>query len=102
MIINNQDDFNNLIKDGYVLVDFFAKWCGSCKQLSPIFDEVEKDYLNIKFVKIDIDEFEELSLNYQVMSLPTLLLLKDGNVVARKTGTLKKEELKDWLNNNIN
>lgn len=101
MIINNQDDFNSLIKDGYVLVDFYAKWCGSCKQLSPIFDEVEKEYSNIKFVKIDIDEFEELSLNYQIMSLPTLLLIKDGNLIARKSGTLKKEELKDWLNNNI-
>lgn len=101
MNITSKEEFNSLINAGYVLVDFFAKWCGSCKQLSPIFDEVEKEYSNIKFVKIDIDELEELSLNYQVMSLPTLLLFKDGNVVARKTGTLKKEELKDLLNNNI-
>lgn len=101
MIVKSQEEFNDLVNDGYVLIDFYAKWCGSCKQLAPIYDEVEKDYSNIKFIKIDIDEFEESSLNYNVMALPTLVLLKDNNVVARKSGTLTKAELKKWIDSNI-
>lgn len=80
-----------------VLVDFYADWCGPCKMLSPIVEAVAKETENIKFVKINVDEAQELAMQYNIMSIPTLVLIKDGQEINRKVGLIDKSELLDLI-----
>ena len=91
-----EEDFNELKKEGLVLVDMFATWCGPCKSLAPIIDSVAEE-LNLNVIKVDVDEHEDLASEYGVMSIPTLLLFKDGELVKKNTGFINKNELKEWL-----
>jgi len=77
-----------------VLVDFFAQWCGPCKMLMPIVEEVAKDF---KVCKIDIDENQELAVQYRVMSVPTLIVFKNGEVAAKNIGVISKDAILDML-----
>ena len=76
-----------------VLVDFYADWCGPCKMLSPIVDEVAKENEDIKVVKVNVDESQNTAIKYQVMSIPTLVVIKNGNEVNRSVGLIDKEEV---------
>ena len=76
-----------------VLIDFYADWCGPCKMLSPIVDEVAKENDDIKVVKINVDESQNTAIKYQVMSIPTLVVIKNGNEVNRSVGLIDKEEV---------
>ncbi len=76
-----------------VLVDFYADWCGPCKMLSPIIDEIAKENDNIKVVKINIDEEQDLAVEYQVMSIPTLVVIKNGKEINRSIGLIDKSEI---------
>ena len=91
-----EEDFNELKKEGLVLVDMFATWCGPCKSLAPIIDSVAEE-LNLNVIKVDVDEHEDLASEYGVMSIPTLLLFKDGELVKKNTGFINKNDLKEWL-----
>ncbi len=90
-------DFNSLISDGVVVVDFFATWCGPCKMLAPIIEELKNERSEVKFVKIDVDENEDLAKQYGIMSIPSLLLFKDGKLVDKKVGFMPKEVLSNWI-----
>lgn len=98
IIHGEEQNFNELISGGEVLVDFFATWCGPCRMLSPILEEISSDRSSIKVVKIDVDECPNLARNFGVMSVPTLYLFKNGKEVAKKNGFMSKEDLIDWLN----
>ena len=76
-----------------VLVDFYADWCGPCKMLSPIVDEVAKENEDIKVVKVNVDESQNTAIKYQVMSIPTLVVIKNGNEVNRSVGLIDKQEI---------
>ena len=76
-----------------VLVDFFANWCGPCKMLSPIVDEVAKENEQIKVVKIDVDNAQDLAAKYGVMSIPTLVVIKNGKETNRSVGLIDKSEI---------
>lgn len=80
-----------------VLVDFYADWCGPCKMLSPIVDEVAKEMNEIKVVKVNVDEAQDLAMNYQVMSIPTLVVIKDGKEAKRSVGLIDKSEIKNLV-----
>ena len=80
-----------------VLVDFWAAWCTPCKMLSPTVDEVAKERDDIKVCKINIDQEPELAMRYGVMSIPTLLLFKNGQVAKKSVGLISKEELLQLL-----
>ena len=100
IIHGKEENFNELISSGEVLVDFFATWCGPCRMLSPVLEEISTDRASIKVVKIDVDECPSLARNFGVMSVPTLYLFKDGKEVSKKSGFMPKEELLDWINEN--
>jgi len=92
--LENEQDFKELIKTDKILVDFFATWCGPCKMLGPVLEKVESD---IQVIKVDTDEFEDLSREYGVMSIPTLVLLEKGKEVKRNIGFIDKKNLEDFL-----
>ena len=76
-----------------VLVDFYADWCGPCKMLSPTVDEIANENDDVKVVKVNVDESQEVAIKYQVMSIPTLVVIKNGNEVNRSVGVIDKEEI---------
>ena len=76
-----------------VLVDFYAEWCGPCKMLSPIIDEIAKENPDIKVVKVNVDEAQDLAMKYQVMSIPTLVIIKNGQQINKSVGLRDKEEI---------
>lgn len=83
--------------EGTVLVDFFADWCGPCKMLSPIVDQVAEENSNIKVCKVNVDNEPELSMKYGVMSIPTLVVIKNGNEVNKSVGLVSKEEILEMI-----
>ena len=87
-------DMEVVNNDGITVVDFFANWCGPCRKLGPILEEVERDLeTKVKFTKIDTDENIEMAKKYQVSGLPTLLVFKDGEVVERLVGLMPKSTI---------
>ena len=86
-----------LKSDKTVLVDFFATWCGPCKSLSPIVDEVAEENENLKVVKVDVDEAQDLASKYGVMSIPTLVVIKNGEETNRSVGLIDKSEILDLI-----
>ncbi len=80
-----------------VLVDFYADWCGPCKMLSPIVDEVAQENEDVKVVKINVDEAQDLAMEYKVMSIPTLVVIKNSREVARSVGVVDKSEIVEML-----
>lgn len=80
-----------------VLIDFYADWCGPCKILSPIIKEIAEETEKVKVVQIDVDEEEELAMEYGIMSIPTMVVIKDGEEVDRRIGVAEKEEIIEML-----
>ena len=91
----NEDNFHNevLNSDKPVLLDFFASWCGPCRMVGPILDEIAEEREDIKVCKINIDEQPELASQYRVMSIPTLMVLKNGQVVGQSVGAKPKHQI---------
>ena len=92
--------FDEVVSKGVVVIDFFANWCGPCKMLAPVLEEVASDRDELMVVKMDIDENMELAKTYGVMSVPTLMLFKDGNMVSKKIGFMPKELITSWVEEN--
>ncbi|WP_310601567.1 thioredoxin [Anaerosporobacter sp.] len=97
------DSFNEKVKkEGVAIVDFFATWCGPCKMLAPVFEEVSSE-LNDRagFYKVDIDESMELASEYRIQSVPTMLVFKDGEVVDKVVGFTSKAALKEKVESQL-
>ena len=85
-----------------VLVDFWASWCGPCRMLAPTIEAIAKEFANkIKVVKLNVDENSKTSATYDIRGIPSLIIFKDGKVVASKTGVLTKPQLVDFINTNL-
>ena len=96
MEINNND--KTFLEEGMVLADFSASWCGPCKMFAPIFEEFS-DKTDVKCVKIDVDNNQELAREYIVMSVPTIILFKDGKEINRHNGYMSLEQLEEFVQN---
>lgn len=95
-LIHYEKDFNKLIETEAV-VDFYATWCGPCKMFGPIFEETSNE-TNINFIKLDVDKTPEIAREYGVMTIPTIILFKDGKEVKRHTGFMSKTDLLNFIN----
>ena len=99
-VLNVTDQtFTAETNNGIVLADFFATWCGPCKMIAPVLEELDQDTGNqVKIVKIDVDQNQETANKFGIMSIPTLLVMKDGKVVDTLVGFNSKEALEEALN----
>jgi thioredoxin 1 len=93
------DNFKEETATGFVLVDFYADWCGPCKMLTPVLEELAAEVADVKIVKVNVDDARELAKEHGVSSIPHLTLLKDGVEVAQDLGFKPKEVLLEWINN---
>lgn len=100
MLIKDSNEFKDVVSGGYVLVDFFATWCGPCKMLSPVLEEIESERSGVTIAKVDIDDNIDIAKSFGVMSVPTLILFKDGVVVDKKIGYMPKENITSWIEEN--
>lgn len=97
----NKQEFETLTKEGVVLVDFYADWCGPCKMLAPMLDTLSSQREDVKVLKVNVDTEGELAQSFGIMSVPTLLLYKDGEVVSKKSGFHTVDMLNEWINSVI-
>lgn len=96
--LSNNNFKNEVLEEkGITLIDFWASWCGPCRMLSPIVDEVAEEVEGIKVGKVNVDEQQELARQFNIMSIPTLVVLKNGQEIKRSLGFLPKEEVKELL-----
>lgn len=99
----NEKNYDSFVEKGIVLVDIKANWCGPCKVLSPIVDEVSSDYFGqITVGKLDADTSREIITKLGVRNIPTLILYKDGEIVEKNVGMITKEGIKDLIDNHLN
>ena len=95
-LIHYEKDFVKLIEDS-ALVDFHATWCGPCKMFGPVFEEVSNE-IDMNFIKLDVDKSSDIAREYGVMTIPTIILFKDGNEIKRHTGFMSKTDLLNFIN----
>ena len=91
-----KNNFNELVKEGYHLVDFYAEWCGPCQMTGPVLESIED---KIDIIIIDVDKFPDLAQEYRVMSIPDLMIFKDGEKILESVGFQSKEDLEEVINN---
>lgn len=93
------EKFNEIISGNHItLVDFFATWCGPCKAMHPVLEQLKKDLGDsIRILKIDVDKNESLSETYRIQSVPTLMLFKEGKQLWRQSGAMRMQELKSLI-----
>ena len=103
MKVATNTNFNELLQDEkLVIVDFWATWCGPCRMLSPILDEVEEEMADqIAVVKVNVDDAEEIAAQFRIMSIPTLLFFKNGQMVDKTVGAMPKATLVERIKANL-
>lgn len=104
MIHVTDDSFDSdvLKSDQPVLVDYWAEWCGPCKMIAPLLEEVSAEYsARLKIAKLDVDQNQATSMKYGIRGIPTLMLFKEGNIVATHVGALTKSQLTAFIDSNV-
>ena len=101
--IATNTSFDELLQsEKLVIVDFWATWCGPCRMLSPLLDEVEAEMADkVEVVKVNVDDADEIAMRFRIMSIPTLLFFKNGAIVDRSVGAMPKSALVDKINANL-
>ncbi len=94
-------NFKEEVKEGITLVDFYATWCGPCRMLHPVLEKLASTRSEIDYKQIDVDKAPNISKEYGVMSIPTLILFKDGKEISKNVGYMTEEEITEWINKMI-
>lgn len=95
--INSVDEFNQKKAAGKVLVDFYADWCGPCKMMEPIIEQVANENSDLTILEVNVDEQQDLATEFEIMSIPTLILFKDGKMVNKAIGLQPKQKLTQFI-----
>ncbi len=93
----NTKEFDEIIEKGLVVVDFFATWCGPCKMVAPIFEEISNAHEDITFIKVDVDQYPDLAARYQVSTIPTIIVSKDKKIMDKTIGFVPKSQLEEKI-----
>src|SRR3989338_5196887 len=101
MLELNKINYKEVISKGRVVVDYWAPWCGPCRAMAPIFEELSKEFKKVKFTKLNVDENQEIASKLGIQGIPTLILFKEGKEIKRRTGLLSKSALKELLEDNF-
>jgi thioredoxin 1 len=96
-----KDTFKDAIQTGVSIVDFWAIWCGPCRMMTPVVEEIDKEMDNVKVYKVNVDDYPELTGQFNILSIPTILIFKDGELVDKTIGVVSKSVLKSKINNFI-
>ena len=97
MLQTNEENFQaNVLDKDFVVVDFFAEWCGPCRMIGPFLEAIESE-LGIDIVKVNIDEAPNIATKYDVMSIPTVMIFKKGEVVGQNVGAASRARLTEWI-----
>ncbi|MCF0116508.1 MAG: thioredoxin [Bacilli bacterium] len=91
------EQFEQFVKEGNVVVDFFATWCGPCRMLAPFIEELSDERQDVKFAKLDVDKVSEIASKYMIQSIPTLLFFQNGTLVNDVVGFLPKDQLNEKI-----
>ena len=99
MIVLTKDNFEKEISafEGAAVIDLYADWCAPCKMLAPIVAELEAELTDIKFCKVNVDEEGELAEKYSIVSIPSIMLFKNGEIVKRSVGAVPKPKIEEML-----
>ena len=92
------DTFESIVSEGIALIDFWAPWCGPCKMLSPVIDELAEELKDkVKVYKCNVDDNQQTPSKFNIMGVPTLMIFKDGQLVAQRSGMAPKKIIQDWI-----
>ncbi len=95
--LENKEEFKTLINKERTLIDFYADWCGPCRMISPILEEMSNERTNVSIVKVDVDKYPEIAKEYGVMSIPTLIYFKEGKLIKQNVGYMEKQDIEELI-----
>lgn len=102
-IVKDINEYKEVISNGYTFVDFFATWCGPCKMLSPVVEKLAPEYEGkVNFIKVDVDQCPDVAAMYSITSIPTLIVIHDGQPVATTLGYHSYDDVKVFIDNALN
>lgn len=102
MKIIKQNEFENEVKQGVTVVDFFAAWCGPCRAMGMILEEVQENNPDFHIIKVDVDECENLARKFGILSIPTIIIMQDGKMMEKHVGLMEGEDLENLVKSYLN